>query len=73
MSSGGIWLVECRHSTPPPLTNDNVITFSVVKRQPIVVQSVQMLRDIFDVAMDTSRYGARRSAYGRRPLLLILV
>ena len=39
-----------------------------IKRRPLVVKPVQMLRHVFDVAVDTSRYGAGRSAYGRRPL-----
>ena len=60
--------VECRYSTPLP-----VITFliCVVKHQPFVVKPVQMLREVFDVAVDTCRYGAGCSAYNRRPLFLL--
>ena len=37
-----------------PLTRDNVISFNVVKRQPIVVsqEPVPTLRDVSDVAVD---------------------
>ena len=55
------------------LTRDNIIDLNVVKRQPIVVLSLQMLCDVFDMVMDTSRYGAGRSVYGRRTLFLSLV
>ena len=58
---------------PPPLPSDNAIDLNVVKHQPIVILSAQMLRDIFDVAMNTSRYSAGRSVYGLRPLFLSLV
>ena len=43
------------------------------RRQSFVVEPVRKLRQVFDVVVDICRYGAGRSAYGRRPLFLLFL
>ena len=59
-------VIECRHSTPlAVITLREFLVFAdfcrfqcVVKRQPFVVKLVQMLREVFDVAVDIRQYDA---------------